>query len=68
MHERAMPREALERLMGVLIWGWMNSDNPDFSVEGVAEEGLRAALAYIDENCPEWYRQQWLRAVASEAA
>jgi hypothetical protein len=68
MDDRAVPREALERLMGVLIWGWMNSDHPDFSVEGVAEGGLSAALAYIDEHCPEWYRQQWLRVSAAEAA
>jgi hypothetical protein len=68
MDDRSIPREALERLMSVLIWGWMNSDHPDFSLEGVAEESVRAALSYIDENCPEWYRQQWLRATAAEAA
>jgi hypothetical protein len=59
--ETAIPSEALERLMSVLAWGWMNADTPEASLEQVADRAWRAVLAYIDEHCPEWYGRQWMR-------
>jgi hypothetical protein len=59
--ETAIPSEALERLMSVLVWGWMNSDTPEASLEHIADRALRAVIGYIDEHCPEWYGRQWLR-------
>jgi hypothetical protein len=56
-----LPSEALERLMAVLVWGWMNGDRPDASLEDVARRAIAAVTGYIDEHCPEWYGRQWLR-------
>jgi hypothetical protein len=59
--QAAVPAEALEQAMSVLMWGWMNSDRPEASLESVARNALGAILGYIDEHCPEWYGRRWLR-------
>jgi hypothetical protein len=59
--QAAVPAEALERAMSVLVWGWMNSERPEASLEAVARNALGAILGYIDEHCPEWYGRRWLR-------
>ena len=56
-----IPEEALERLIGVLLWNQMNPEAEGASLEDVARKALGAVLGYIDEYCPEWYGRQWLR-------
>ena len=56
-----IPEEALERLIGVLLWNQMNPEAEGTSFEDVARKALGAVLGYIDEYCPEWYGRQWLR-------